>query len=185
MSFFLTDEQEDALNLFLDEENKKVCEDQLSSGDLPDDLSEIIKKTIEAGSPIPAFDPLVGYYTVSFTPSSMGNRIYAHHHLSNVSVAISDPLKEQEATIEDDIEGVDATIEEPSDADIKFVEDYYDESLEKFDPMNIELNGPPEDMTLGDIVSNYGSMPQELLEEMGVEKVDDLIEMEKETVKNQ
>ena len=185
MSFFLTDEQEDALNLFLDEENTKVCEDQLSSGDLPDDLSEIIKKTIEAGSPIPAFDPLVGYYTVSFTPSSMGNRIYAHHHLSNVSVAISDPLKEQEATVEDDIEGVDATIEEPSDSEIKFVEDYYDESLEKFDPMNIELNGPPEDMTFGDIVSNYGSPPEELLKEMGVNNVEDLINMEKEIIENQ
>ena len=185
MSFFLTDEQEDALNLFLDEENKKVCEDQLSSGDLPDNLSEIVKKTMESGSPIPAFDPLVGYYTISFTPSSMGNRIYAHHHLSNVSVAISDPLKEQEATVEDDIEGVDATIEEPSDADIKFVEDYYDESLEKFDPINIELNGAPEDMTFGDIVDNYGAPPSELLEEMGMENLEDLVELEKETVENQ
>lgn len=179
MSFFLTDEQEDALNLFLDEENKKVCEDQLSSGDLPDNLAEIVRKTVESGSPIPAFDPSVGYYTISFTPCDAGNRIYAHHHLSNVSVAISDPLRENEVTIED--EGVDATIEEPTDEDIKFIDDYYDETVEQFDPINIELNGPPEDMSFKNIVDNYGSPPRELIEEMGLDSVDDLITLEQES----
>ena len=181
MSFFLTDEQEDALNLFLDEQNKKICEEQLSSGALPESLAKIVQKTVDAGSPIPAFDPLVGYYTVSFTPSSMGNRIYAHHHLANVSVPISDPLKEQEVNFEDESVGVDATIEEPTDGDIKFVEDYYDETVEQFDPINIELNGPPEDMSFKNIVDNYGSPPRELIEEMGLDSVDDLITLEQES----
>ena len=96
MSYFLTNEQEDELSFFLDRENKKICEDQVSSAsDLPQELKEIVQKTIDAGSPIPAFDPAVGYYTVSFTPCDEGNRIYAHHHLSGVNEAISDPLKQR------------------------------------------------------------------------------------------
>ena len=96
MSYFLTNEQEDELSFFLDRENKKICEDQVSSAsDLPQELKDIVQKTIDAGSPIPAFDPAVGYYTVSFTPCDEGNRIYAHHHLSGVNEAISDPLKQR------------------------------------------------------------------------------------------
>ena len=96
MSYFLTNEQEDELSFFLDRENKKICEDQVSSAsDLPQELKDIVQKTIDAGSPIPAFDPAVGYNTVSFTPCDEGNRIYAHHHLSGVNEAISDPLKQR------------------------------------------------------------------------------------------
>jgi len=61
MSFFLTDSQEDELNLFLDEQNRQACEEQLKSRLLPDDLSEIVKKSVEADTPLPAFDPIVGY----------------------------------------------------------------------------------------------------------------------------
>jgi hypothetical protein len=92
MSFFLTEEQEEALNFILDEENKKICEEQLNSEDFPEELKEIVRKTVEAGAPIPAFDPQVGYYTISFTPCEDGNRIYLHHHLTNVSKAIYDPI---------------------------------------------------------------------------------------------
>ena len=96
MSYFLTNEQEDELSFFLDRENKKICADQVSSAsDLPQELKDIVQKTMDAGSPIPAFDPAVGYYTVSFTPCDEGNRIYAHHHLSGVNEAISDPLKQR------------------------------------------------------------------------------------------
>lgn len=91
MSYFLTEDQEYALNVFLDEENSKVCKTQLESKDVPDELKEIIKKTEESGSPIPAFNPQYGYYSVSFTPCNEGNRIYAHHHLTNVSKSIFDP----------------------------------------------------------------------------------------------
>lgn len=95
MAFCLTDEQEDALNLFLDRQNSKVCEEQLNSEELDDELKEIVRKTVEAGSPIPAFDPRVGYYSISFTPCEQGNRIYAHHHLTNVSEEIYDPLLDE------------------------------------------------------------------------------------------
>ena len=70
MSFFLTDSQEDELNLFLDEQNRKACEEQLKSGLLPDDLAKIVKESVDADSPLPAFDPIIGYYTISFTPST-------------------------------------------------------------------------------------------------------------------
>ena len=178
MSFFLTDEQEDVLNLFLDEQNKKVCEDQLNSGDLPDDLAEIVRKTVEAESPIPAHDPSVGYYTVSFTPCDVGNRIYAHHHLSNVSVAISDPLRELEVEVDNEVEGFDVTLEEPENESINIVDD-------SFDPVNINRNGPPENMDMSDIVQHFGAPPQELLDKMGVKDVENLIQLEKETQENQ
>jgi hypothetical protein len=39
---------------------------------------------------------LHGYYSISFTPCQEGNRIYAHHHLSNESKALFDPSLENE-----------------------------------------------------------------------------------------
>ncbi len=122
MSFFLTDEQEDALNLFLDEQNRKVCEQQLESETLPEELKEIVTKTMEAGSPIPAFDPTVGYYSISFTPTEDGNRIYVHHHLADVSYPIYDPL--QQVTEEE------TPVSEPEviSEDFTFVDDQYTES---------------------------------------------------------
>lgn len=95
MSFFLTDEQEDALNLFLDRQNQKICEEQLNSDELDEELKQIVQKTVDAGSPIPAFDPRVGYYSVSFTPCERGSRIYAHHHLTNISEEIYDPMLDE------------------------------------------------------------------------------------------
>ena len=47
MSFFLTEEQEDTLNLILDEENKKICDEQLKSEEFPEDLKVIVRKTVE------------------------------------------------------------------------------------------------------------------------------------------
>jgi len=101
MAFFLTDTQEDALNLFLDRQNSKVCEEQLNSDELDEELKEIVRKTVEAGSPIPAFDPRVGYYSISFTPCEKGNRIYVHHHLTNVSEEIYDPLLDESLVTEE------------------------------------------------------------------------------------
>ncbi len=180
MSFFLTDEQEDAVNLFLDEENRKVCEDQLNT-DLPDELKEIIQKTIEADSPIPAFDPAVGYYSISFTPTDKGNRIYVHHHISNRSVAISDPLLEDQIKINQE-ESENAEVE-VVDESVTFVDDRLIEE-NNLDPALIDLNGPP-DVNMSDIVQHFGSPPQELLDKMGVNSAEDLIQMEKETVENQ
>ncbi len=146
MSYFLTEEQEHDLNLFLDEENRKVCEEQLNSDDIDPQLKEIIRKTKEAGSPIPAFNPNHGYYTISFTPCNDGNRIYAHHHISNKSVAIFDPsitiikdeskITNNEVVIEDEFDDVEYTINEPSNTpetwqDLHFSDDVM---MDKFPP---------------------------------------------------
>lgn len=161
MSFFLTDSQEDELNLFLDEQNRKMCEEQLESRMLPDDLAEIVKKSVESDSPLPAFDPIVGYYTISFTPCSDGNRIYAHHHLTNKSVALCDPAR-------DDI-NLDAstinTLQESTQEDTTFTDD-------------VEFETMPTEISTEEVVANYGGPPQSLLDEMGVSEIDEIIENE-------
>ena len=154
MSYFLTDDQEYDLNMFLDEENLKVCKTQLESKDVPDELKEIIKKTEEAGSPIPAFNPEYGYYSVSFTPCNEGNRIYAHHHLTNISKAIFDPSV---SIIEDDEVVVDDS-ETPENNDHGIVSSYnYEEDPDQGGDIDLDLTGftdeeiekqfaPPEDI---------------------------------------
>jgi hypothetical protein len=164
MSFFLTDEQEDALNLFLDEQNRQVCEQQLESETLPEELKEIIRKTIEAGSPIPAFDPQVGYYSISFTPTEDGNRIYVHHHLAEVSYAIYDPL--QQVNIEEVTEEESSEPEVISE-DFKFVDDSYTEPA--IDEVDL-LNGNIPELSPQQIEATFGGPPQELLDQLGLEK---------------
>lgn len=165
MSFFLTDEQEDALNLFLDEQNKQVCEKQLESETLPEELKEIIRKTMEAGSPIPAFDPKVGYYSISFTPTEDGNRIYVHHHLAEVSHAIYDPL--QQVTIEEEEEEVPVSESEVVPDDVTFVEDKYTESA--IDEI-VLMQGEIPNMSPQELQEAFGGPPKELLEELGLDK---------------
>ena len=171
MSFFLTDEQEDALTLFLDEENRKICEEQLESGLLPDELANIVKNSMDADSPLPAFDPIVGYYTISFTPCSEGNRIYVHHHLTNKSQALIDPARDNIELTAEDLQKI--SDESTTDSEEEFEED-------QFDPAYIEMNGPPEEMTTEDVVTNYGAPPQELLDELDLENVDQMITLEKQ-----
>jgi hypothetical protein len=91
MAFILNEEQEVALSEFLNRENKKICEKQILEDEIPKEFRDLIEKTMESGSPLPFFDPLIGYYSVSFTPCDRGERIYAHHHLTGVSEAIYDP----------------------------------------------------------------------------------------------
>lgn len=93
MSFFLNEDQEIKLNQFLDRENRKVCEEQIQGEEVPPEFKQLIEKTVESDSPLPFFDPRIGYYSVSFTPIENGTRIYAHHHLSGVSEAIHDPSR--------------------------------------------------------------------------------------------
>jgi hypothetical protein len=163
MSFFLTDEQEDALNLFLDEQNRRVCEQQLESETLPDDLKNIIQKTVEAGSPIPAFDPKVGYYSISFTPTEDGNRIYVHHHLAEVSYAIYDPIQ----PIVDESEETSVSETEVIPDDVTFTENQFTETT--IDEAEL-LTGNIPDMTPQQIESAFGGPPKELLEELGLDK---------------
>ena len=162
MSFFLTDSQEDELNLFLDEQNRQACEEQLKSRLLPDELSEIIEKSVEADSPLPAFDPIVGYYTISFTPCSDGNRIYAHHHINNKSISLCDPAR-------DDI-----------NLDVEDIKSLQGESLteENIRTDDVEFDYIPTEISTEEVVANYGGPPQSVLDEMGISNIDELMQQE-------
>ena len=160
MSYFLTNEQEDELSFFLDRENKKICEDQVSSAsDLPQELKEIVQKTIDAGSPIPAFDPAVGYYTVSFTPCDEGNRIYAHHHLSGVNEAISDPLK-QRIDAEELAKMEEAKKPKPVTPNVEIVPPEGDEIQL---PDDIDFD---QDMSAVAVADAFGGPPKDILDQM-------------------
>ena len=162
MSYFLTNEQEDELSFFLDRENKKICEDQVSSAsDLPQELKEIVQKTIDAGSPIPAFDPAVGYYTVSFTPCDEGNRIYAHHHLSGVNEAISDPLK-QRIDAEELAKMEEERKPKPVTPNVEIVPPEGDMDEIQL-PDNIDFD---KDMSAVAVADAFGGPPKEILDQM-------------------
>ena len=162
MSYFLTNEQEDELSFFLDRENKKICEDQVSSAsDLPQELKEIVQKTIDAGSPIPAFDPAVGYYTVSFTPCDEGNRIYAHHHLSGVNEAISDPLK-QRIDAEELAKMEEAKRPKPVTPNVEIVPPEGDMDEVQL-PDDIDFD---KDMSAVAVADAFGGPPKEILDQM-------------------
>jgi hypothetical protein len=152
MSYFLTDEQEHELNLFLDEENRDICKQQLESDDVPEELKEIIRSTIEAGSPIPAFNPIHGYYSISFTPCEEGNRIYAHHHLTNKSVALYDPS--QVINQLDELLISDTEINQDS-------ENISDLSAHNMMEQIEDIN--PENLTTEDIESMFGPPPDEMI----------------------
>ena len=162
MSYFLTNEQEDELSFFLDRENKKICEDQVSSAsDLPQELKDIVQKTMDAGSPIPAFDPAVGYYTVSFTPCDEGNRIYAHHHLSGVNEAISDPLK-QRIDAEELAKMEEERKPKPVTPNIEIVPPEGDMDEIQL-PDNIDFD---KDMSAVAVADAFGGPPKEILDQM-------------------
>jgi len=166
MSYFLTNEQEDELSFFLDRENKKICEDQVSSAsDLPQELKEIVQKTIDAGSPIPAFDPAVGYYTVSFTPCDEGNRIYAHHHLSGVNEAISDPLK-QRIDAEELAKMEEARKPKPVTPNVEIVPPEGDMDEIQL-PDNIDFD---KDMSAVAVADAFGGPPKDILDQMTQEE---------------
>lgn len=155
MSYFLTDEQEHELNLFLDEENRNICEQQLESDDVPEELKKIIRSTIEAGSPIPAFNPIHGYYSISFTPCEEGNRIYAHHHLTNKSVALYDPSKvtqQLEELLGDNTEN----IQEPVEQEYAAPEEPVGDLADYINEVN------PENLTKEDIESLFGPPPEDI-----------------------
>jgi hypothetical protein len=152
MSYFLTDEQEHELNLFLDEENRSICEQQLESDDVPEELKEIIRSTIEAGSPIPAFNPIHGYYSISFTPCEEGNRIYAHHHLSNKSKALWDPSKITEQ-LDEFLNENSENIEEP-------IAENYTPEEPVGDLVDYINDVDPEKLTKEDIESMFGPPPE-------------------------
>lgn len=94
MSFFLTDEMEENVSIFLQRENEQICRRQLQSPDILPEFKDMIQKTLDSGSPVPYFDTRFGYYSISFTPCEYGNRVYIHHHISDRSELIYDPSKD-------------------------------------------------------------------------------------------
>lgn len=165
MAYFLTDQQEYELNLFLDEQNRIAYHKQMESDELSDDLKEIIKKTEETGSPIPAFDPKYGYYTVSFTPCNEGNRIYAHHHITNQSKAIYDPANNVEiidepVTVKEEEIPVENTSEELTvlDDDFEDIDKIIDSIIPEEDS---DINATTEKLT-----ELFGPPPEHILQEL-------------------
>jgi hypothetical protein len=104
MGFFLTDEQEHAIDIFLDTQNRIIANKQLESDEVPAEYKDMIEKTLASGSPIPFFNPEYGYYSISFTPCDKGNRIYVHHHLTNISECIFDPAQTFIEEVDTDVE---------------------------------------------------------------------------------
>lgn len=166
MAYFLTDQQEYELNLFLDEQNRIAYHQQLESDEVLEELKEIIRKTEETGSPIPAFDPKYGYYTISFTPCNEGNRIYAHHHITNQSKAIYDPANNVE--IINDPDSVKEEKLEPV-AQTESTVPVLDDDFEDIDTI-IDSIIPEEDsdvdVTTEKLTSLLGTPPEHILQEL-------------------
>lgn len=166
MAYFLTDQQEYELNLFLDEQNRIAYHQQLESDEVSEELKEIIRKTEETGSPIPAFDPKYGYYTISFTPCNEGNRIYAHHHITNQSKAIYDPANNVE--IINDPDSVKEEKLEPV-AQTESTVPVLDDDFEDIDTI-IDSIIPEEDsdvdVTTEKLTSLLGTPPEHILQEL-------------------
>lgn len=97
MTYFVTDDQEQEINDWIDSENKIYIDKLLENPDYPEEEKQKIIENRERGLETPPHNLQQGYYTVSFTPTPFGNRIYVHHHLNNVSAKVFDI---------DDLEGV-------------------------------------------------------------------------------
>lgn len=161
MAYFLTDQQEYELNLFLDEQNRIAYHKQMESDEVSDELKDIIKKTEEAGSPIPAFDPQYGYYSVSFTPCNEGNRIYVHHHITNQSKSIYDPANNVEI-INDTV-----VVEEPEiDQTENLITEDFSEITDFDDVLDTLIPAQEEniDELSQKLTSIIGTPPEELLQ---------------------
>lgn len=167
MAYFLTDQQEYELNLFLDEQNRIAYHQQMESDEVSDELKEIIKKTEEAGNPIPAFDPTYGYYTISFTPCNEGNRIYAHHHITNQSKAIYDPannveiIDEPVSVKEEENEKVDPQVQ----SELPVIDDDFSDMDKLLDSIIPEQDSDI-DAVSEKLTSLLGSPPEHILQEM-------------------
>jgi len=170
MAYFLTDQQEYELNLFLDEQNRIAYHQQLESDEVSEELKEIIRKTEETGSPIPAFDPKYGYYTISFTPCNEGNRIYAHHHITNQSKAIYDPannveiINDSDSVKEEELEPVTQT-----ESTAPILDDDF-EDIDKIIDSIIPEEESDIDLTTEKLTSLFGSPPEHILQEMQLQQ---------------
>lgn len=99
--FSLTAKQEIEFDAWLVEQNKQIVETQVQNEDnsLSDTEVEILTKLLESGNPIPHHDGKYGYYSISFTPTDYGNRIYVHNHITNESFRLYDPSVDEEVEL--------------------------------------------------------------------------------------
>jgi len=90
MNFFISNEQEEVLNTWIDEQNKIAMQNQLNDKNLPQIVKDVIIDRQLKEIDIPHYPENFGYYSISFTPTSFGNRIYAHHHINGESFKLQD-----------------------------------------------------------------------------------------------
>lgn len=90
MSYFITPEQQEILDNWLDEENKAAIQMQLNDERMPEIHKKELTEAKEHGLEVPVHNQGHGYYSVSFTPTSFGTRIFAHHHITGKSFKIYD-----------------------------------------------------------------------------------------------
>jgi len=96
LPFFMTEEQEEKFDSWLKVKNKEAIKKQLKEEiEITDEERDHLLSMTLSDAPIPIHDDKVGYYSISFTPCSGGVRIYAHHHILNISEQISDPSKNE------------------------------------------------------------------------------------------
>jgi len=88
MSFFLSEEQQNKIDEWIDSQNKECIDRLINDPIYPE--SETLLENRKRGYEIPPHNPDHGYYSISFTPTPFGNRIYAHHHITNRSTKIFD-----------------------------------------------------------------------------------------------
>lgn len=90
MSFFITEEQQNKIDDWLDEQNKLAIDKIINDENTTEELKSELIDNRERGLEVPPHDQNYGYYSISFTPTPYGNRIYVHHHINNVSYKIFD-----------------------------------------------------------------------------------------------
>jgi len=90
MNFHISLEQEEEINQWIDEENKIAIENQLNSDSFDEETKSKLRDSVEAGLEVPLHSLEHGYYSVSFTPTPLGNRIYVHHHVNGSSAKVQD-----------------------------------------------------------------------------------------------
>lgn len=95
LPFFMNAEQEEKFDAWLKVKNKEAIKKQLKEEmeELTDDERDHLLSMSLSDAPIPIHDDRYGYYTISFTPCAGGLRIYAHHHILDISEEIYDPSK--------------------------------------------------------------------------------------------
>jgi len=91
--FSINAKQEIEFDAWLKEQNQEIVNKQIQNedGSLSEDEIQLLQGLVNSGNPIPHHDRKYGYYSISFTPTDFGNRIYVHNHITNESFRLYDP----------------------------------------------------------------------------------------------